>query len=109
MIRPIHRQNLLLKEAPVRFRNLFRRSASSGTEPSPITGSFQHEQASAEELAELEEAWADLNQAADEAGVITFRACTRDGSPWQNDPEAVRMVSAMIRDSHNQDQSTATG
>lgn len=98
-IRPNRTGDRLAKETLMRFRKIFRRSALSEAGPSPAIGSSRHEQASVEELADLEEAWADLNQAAEEAGVISFRACTRDGSPWQNDPEAVRRIVAMIKES----------
>nr|WP_059390203.1 hypothetical protein [Arthrobacter sp. Hiyo1] len=48
------------------------------------------------QLADLEAAWAELRQAAEETGVTSFRACTRDGSYWGDDPESVRAMTATI-------------
>ncbi|TNB69776.1 hypothetical protein FHJ30_17635 [Arthrobacter sp. BB-1] len=52
------------------------------------------------ELADLEEAWVELRQASQEAGVKSFRACTRDGSRWEDNPESVRAMTRMIKDTH---------
>lgn len=49
------------------------------------------------ELADLEEAWVELRQASQEAGVTSFRACTRDGSRWEDNPESVRAMTRMIK------------
>jgi hypothetical protein len=58
------------------------------TEPEPLTPA---------QLADLEVAWAELQQAFKEAGVTSFRACTRDGSRWQDNPESVRAMAETIR------------
>lgn len=50
-----------------------------------------------EELAELQDAWADLAEAAKESAVKSFHACTRNGKPWQEDPASVRSMAAMLR------------
>lgn len=50
------------------------------------------------QLADLEEAWAELRQAAQEAGVKSFRACTRDGSRWEENPDSVRAMTRTIKD-----------
>ena len=52
------------------------------------------------ELADLEEAWVELRQASQEAGVKSFRACTRDGSRWEDNPESVRAMTRMIKDTY---------
>ncbi|WP_011689797.1 hypothetical protein [Arthrobacter sp. FB24] len=49
------------------------------------------------ELADLEEAWAELRQAAQEAGVRSFRACTRDGSRWEENLDSVRAMTRTIK------------
>jgi hypothetical protein len=49
------------------------------------------------QLADLERAWAELRQAATEAGVMSLQACTRDGSRWQDDPQSVRAMAENIR------------
>lgn len=50
------------------------------------------------QLADLEEAWTELRQAAQEAGVKSFSACTRDGSRWEENPGSVRAMTRMIQD-----------
>ncbi|MFJ6272276.1 hypothetical protein ACIQG8_20055 [Pseudarthrobacter oxydans] len=52
------------------------------------------------QLADLEAAWSELRQAAQEAGVKSFSACTRDGSRWEENPESVRAMTRMIKDTH---------
>ena len=52
------------------------------------------------QLAGLEEAWAELRQAAQEAGVKSFSACTRDGSRWEENPDSVRAMTRMIKGTH---------
>ena len=49
------------------------------------------------QLADLEAAWSELRQAAQEAGVISFRGCTRDGSRWEDNPDSVRAMTRMIK------------
>ena len=41
-------------------------------------------------LADLELAWAELPQTAEEAGVTNFHACTGNGTHWQEEPDVVR-------------------
>ena len=60
-----------------------------------------------EELAELEEAWAELAEAAKGSGVNSLHACTRTGKPWQKDPAAVRNMAALLR--HVRDEDTTPG
>jgi len=50
------------------------------------------------QLADLEEAWAELRQAAQEAGVKSFSACTRDGSRWEENLNSVRAMTRTIKD-----------
>jgi hypothetical protein len=45
----------------------------------------------------LEEAWAELRQAAQDAGVKSFRACTRDGSRWEENLDSVRAMTRTIK------------
>ncbi|MCD4850728.1 MULTISPECIES: hypothetical protein [Micrococcaceae] len=52
--------------------------------------------APARKSAELEAAWADLRQTVDESKVTSFRACSRTGRSWAEDPEAVRQIAATI-------------
>jgi hypothetical protein len=50
-----------------------------------------------EEVADLKEAWAELAEAAKESAVTSFRACSRGGKPWQEDPDAVRSMATLLR------------
>uniref|UniRef100_UPI003F497DBE hypothetical protein n=1 Tax=Pseudarthrobacter oxydans TaxID=1671 RepID=UPI003F497DBE len=52
-----------------------------------------------EQLGELQEAWAELRQAIKESGVTSFRACTRDGSLWEENANSVRFIARTLRDS----------
>ena len=68
--------------------------------PDPSTGP---EPASAvelttEQLADLEAARAELLDLAAEVGVKSLTACPRDGSRWQDDPAAIRRITAVLRD-----------
>jgi hypothetical protein len=51
-----------------------------------------------EQLAELEDAWAELRQAIKESGVTSFRACTRDGSRWEENASSVRFMAKTLKD-----------
>ena len=53
--------------------------------------------ASAGEGVELDAAWAELRQTVDESKVTSFRACSRTGRSWAEDPEAVRQIAASVR------------
>ena len=45
---------------------------------------------------DLEAAWVELRQTIDESKVTSFRACSRNGRSWAEDPEAVRAIAATI-------------
>jgi acyl-CoA reductase-like NAD-dependent aldehyde dehydrogenase len=61
-----------------------------------------------EDLAELQEAWAELAEAAKDSAVKSFHACTRNGKPWQEDPASVRSMAAMLRSFPAEDSSADT-
>jgi len=46
---------------------------------------------------DLEEAWVELRQSVDESHLKSFRACSRNGRSWTEDPETVRQIAATIR------------
>lgn len=50
------------------------------------------------QLAELQQAWAELAEAAKGSGVKSLHACSRNGKPWQKDPAAVRGLAATLRE-----------
>jgi hypothetical protein len=56
-----------------------------------------------EQLAELQEAWAEFAEAAKSSGVNSVHACTRNGKPWQEDPAAVRSMAALLRRVRDED------
>jgi hypothetical protein len=56
-----------------------------------------------EQLAELQETWAELARAAEGSGVSDFHACTRTGTSWEDDPVTVRAIAATLR-THRTDQ-----
>jgi predicted DCC family thiol-disulfide oxidoreductase YuxK len=52
----------------------------------------------AEQLLELEEAWAELAKAAEASELENFHACTRNGRSWTENAAAVRAVAATLRE-----------
>ena len=51
----------------------------------------------AEQVADLKAAWAELAEAAKESPATGFHACSRGRKPWQEDPAAVRAGAALLR------------
>ena len=49
------------------------------------------------DAADLEAAWAELRHTVGESNVTSFRACSRPGRYWGDDPDAVRAIAATIR------------
>lgn len=90
------------KGNPMGLRSLFKkRTAATGYElPAPPRP--EPERPSPQQMAELQEAWAELTQVVEEAGVVKFRACTPNGTSWQEDPQAVRGITATLRRIHAQ-------
>lgn len=73
-----------------------RRQTRAETSPVLAAAPKEQEPITPEQLADLESAWGELRQAVEETGVTEFRACTIDGSRWQDDPESVRAMTAAI-------------
>ncbi|MGM7774479.1 hypothetical protein ACSVHC_00395 [Arthrobacter sp. KNU-44] len=86
---------------------LGRRRTEAGSSPA-VAAPKEREPLTPAQLADLGKAWVELNQAAEDAGVKTFRACTRDGSSWEDDPEAVRGMAALIRGLPRADEAAST-
>ncbi|MDQ0241443.1 hypothetical protein [Arthrobacter bambusae] len=80
-------------------RFLRRRTARVVTEKSapagPVRG--EREPLTPEQATDLEQAWAELRQAAEKAGVSGLRTCTREGSSWEENAGIVRSVAAALR------------
>lgn len=91
------------------LRSFFRRrqTAAGNTAGSIAVVEPAEEQLTPEELAELQEAWAELAAAAKSSGANSLHACTRTGKPWQKDPVAVRNMAALLR--HVRDEDTIPG
>nr|WP_243852156.1 hypothetical protein [Paenarthrobacter ilicis] len=67
------------------------------TEPSVAVPAVEERKPlTAAESADLEAAWAELRQTAAASKVTLLRACSRNGRSWDEDPEAVRAISATI-------------
>jgi hypothetical protein len=81
------------------LRNFFQRkpATASSAAPSPADET-QDDVLSPADLADLEEAWADLAAAAEASEITDFHACTRTGRPWIEDPAAVRAAAATLRE-----------
>jgi len=80
------------------LRSIFRkRPAPAGVTPAAADPEAL-EPLTAEQLVELEAAWAELTAAAEASEVTNFHACTRNGRPWTEDPAAVRAAAATLRD-----------
>lgn len=66
----------------------------------------EQEPPTAEQLAELKDAWAELAEAVKESAVTGFHSCSRGGKPWQEDPAAVRSMAALVRSIDKDDAAT---
>jgi len=79
-----------------------RRAAAAGESPAVVVpAAAEREPLAPAQLADLEAAWAELRQAAEETGVTSFRACTRDGSRWEENPNSLRAMANAIRSTQN--------
>lgn len=83
-----------------RLRDLLgrRRTPAAAAGSFPVAVETERPPLTPAQLADLEEAWAELRQAAQEAGVKSFSACTRDGSRWEENPDSVRAMTRTIKD-----------
>lgn len=75
--------------------------ASTGQEPETAV------EPTPEQLADLDAARAELLQLAAEVGVKSLNACPRDGSRWQDDPATIRAITAVLREAHLEERSSA--
>lgn len=69
------------------------RPAFFATDVAPM----EQEPLTAEQVADLKAAWAELAEAAKESPATGFHACSRGAKPWQEDPAAVRAMAALLR------------
>lgn len=83
------------------LRSLFNRHTKPAPSRSPAPHRVQtaaSESLTPEQIADLNAAWAEFLRVAEEVGLKSFHACSRDGSRWQDDPESVRAMTALIKD-----------
>lgn len=83
------------------LRSFFRSSAGGADERSPAVVRITPkpiDPLQPEQMAELQAAWEEFAKAAEDASVTSFRACTRGGKPWEDDPVTVRALAAMLKD-----------
>lgn len=90
----------------MRMRGLFHRKGTSRVPVSPPSNARRGVPVPPEQVQDLQEAWAELTEAAQHSKVISFQACTRSGRPWTEDAAAVRDIAATLRgypleDQHN--------
>lgn len=79
------------------FRSLFRRKAAAALS-NPSTPAEDTPTSSRQHAEDLQAAWDELTEAAQQSKVINFHACTRTGRPWAQDPAAVRTIAAALRE-----------
>jgi hypothetical protein len=77
------------------WRRFFRRSAAAPKVA--VSGPDVQEPLAPEQLAELQDAWAELAEAAKSTGATGLHACSRNGRRWEEDPAAVRGLAAILR------------
>jgi hypothetical protein len=81
------------------LRSLFRKRPATADAAVPVADYPEPaEPLTAEQLVELEEAWAELAAAAEASEVTNSNACTRTGRSWTENPAAVRAVAATLRE-----------
>jgi hypothetical protein len=82
----------------VGLRRLFQRNAAVSARVSTISAAPLARDAHLARQEELEAAWRELTEAAKGSRITSFHAYTRAGRPWTDDPDAVRLVAATLRE-----------
>ena len=93
------------------LRNLLRRRRTPAAAVPAVTAAPREpEPRTPDQRADLEAAWEDLRQAMEESHVTSFRACSRNGRHWDEDPDAMRAMAATFRSLKNSEsESTLNG
>jgi hypothetical protein len=81
----------------VRFKDLLHRAKTSGSPATELSGARAANPPLAQ-TEELQEAGAELTEAAKSSKVMNFHACTRSGVPWGQDRATVRLLAGILRD-----------
>ncbi|WP_260842545.1 hypothetical protein [Paenarthrobacter nicotinovorans] len=90
------------------LRSLFTRRATSSSTRSPAPAPVQArapEPLTREQMADLEVARVEFLRVAEEAGLKSFHACSRDGSRWQDDAESVRAMTVLVKEAQHAEES----
>lgn len=106
-----HGTMLLSGEVNMGLSNLLRRRQTpAAVMPVPPAASAPREPEllTPEQRADLEAARAELRLAMDESQVTSFRACSRNGRHWAEDPDAMRAMAATFRSIKNFTAESAT-
>ncbi|MDQ0619205.1 hypothetical protein [Arthrobacter globiformis] len=82
----------------MRFKHLFHPKTKASGSPAPELSGRCGANAPLAKTGDLQEAWAELTEAAQGSKVMSFHAYTRTGTPWAQDPAAVRAVAAILRE-----------
>ena len=82
----------------MRLNHLFHRKTKGAGSPPPEYAGTDKAKAPPAQTEDLQEAWAELTEAAQGSKVMSFHACTRTGTPWAQDPASVRAVAAILRE-----------
>lgn len=90
----------------MRIRGIFHRKGASRVPVTPAPNARRDMPVPPDQVRDLQEAWAELSEAARHSKVINFHACTRTGRPWTEDAAAVRDIASTLRaypleDQHN--------
>ncbi|WP_235565224.1 hypothetical protein [Arthrobacter sp. Soil764] len=80
------------------LKHLFHRRAKATGSPATELSGTGEANAPLAQTEDLQEAWAELTEAARDSEVLSLHACTRSGIPWAQDPASVRAVAAILRD-----------
>lgn len=75
-----------------------RRPAAVESSTGAATAPVERKPLAPEQLADLEQAWAELRRAIKESGVTSFHVCTRDGSRWEQNANSVRLMAKTLSD-----------
>ncbi len=80
------------------LRSLFGKRPTTAEPAAATPAAGSPEPLTAEQLVELEAAWAELTAAAEATEVTNLSACTRNGRPWTENAAAVRAMAATLRE-----------
>ncbi|MET3934382.1 hypothetical protein [Arthrobacter sp. OAP107] len=90
----------------MRLKHLFHRKTKGPRRLATELAGTGEAKAPPAQTEDLQEAWAELTEAAQGSKVMSFHACPRSGIPWAQDPVSVRAVAATLREFPDRQQTT---